>query len=326
MRKRSLSDLEVSEIGFGTWALGGSWGPTDDQEAMRALRRAAELGINLFDTADVYGDGHSERLLARLNRELPDPERVIAPKAGRRPAPHLASAYTQANLEAWVRRSLKNLETERLDLLQLHCPPSDVYRRDSVYEALEWLVHQGLIARWGVSVERVDEALEALKHPGLASIQIIYNLFRQRPAQELFPRAAEAGVGIIVRVPLASGLLTGKLRRDSQFDPGDHRSFNRRGESFDQGETFSGVDYALGLEAAQEIGALLPAGMTTAQLALRWILMREEVASVIPGGRHPAQVEENASSSGLPPLPEQLMAALAEIYQRKIAPSVHQRW
>ena len=314
----------VSAIGFGAWAIGGTWGQTDDTAAMAALHRALDRGVNFFDTADVYGDGHSEKLMARLRRERPGEAFYVATKAGRRLNPHVAEGYR--DLRPFVERSLGNLEVEALDLLQLHCPPTAVYTMPEVFAALDDLVKQGKLRHYGVSVERIDEAMAALKYPGVQSVQIIFNLFRQRPAEVFLPAAQAAQVGVLARLPLSSGMLSGKFTRDSRFGADDHRGFNRQGEAFDKGETFSGVDYEQGLAAVEELRKLLPADVSMARLALRWILMNEAVTTAIPGGRTPAQVDENVSAADLAALPEPLMRALADLYQRRIAPQVHALW
>jgi aryl-alcohol dehydrogenase-like predicted oxidoreductase len=312
-RELGRTGYRVSTISFGAWAIGGSWGEVDDRDALAALHRALDLGVNFFDTADVYGDGRSEPF-------------YVATKAGRRLDPHVASGYNRANLTAFVERSLRNLEVDALDLLQLHCPPTEVYDRDEVYAALDELVAAGKIRHYGVSVEQVDEALRAIAHPNVESVQIIFNMFRHKPADRFFAAAAERKVGIIARVPLASGLLTGKLRADTQFSADDHRSFNRHGEAFDRGETFSGVDYATGLLAAEELRRLVPPGATLAQLALRWITMFAAVTCAIPGAKNPAQVEQNVAAAALPPLSDVTMRAGVEIYDRLIRPQVHHLW
>jgi aryl-alcohol dehydrogenase-like predicted oxidoreductase len=324
-RKLGRTGFEVSTVSFGAWAIGGTWGEVDDAESLAALRRAVERGVNFFDTADVYGDGRSERLLARLRRETSG-RIYIATKAGRRLSPHLAAGYDRANLTAFVERSLRNLETEALDLLQLHCPPTDVYYRPEVFAVLDDLVAAGKIRHYGVSVERVEEGLKALEYPGVQSIQVIYNVFRQRPAELLFPEARRRQVGILARLPLSSGLLAGKMSRASAFAPDDHRAGNRHGEWFDRGETFSGVDFEQGLEAVEELRRLLPPGMTMAQLALRWILMDEAVTCVIPGAKRPAQVDENVAADDLPPIDPATMARIREIYDRRIKAHVHHGW
>ncbi|KQW44643.1 MULTISPECIES: aldo/keto reductase [unclassified Roseateles] len=314
----------ISAIGFGAWAIGGTWGNTDDTAAMAALHRALDRGVNFFDTADVYGDGHSERLLARLRRERPNDAFYVATKAGRRLSPHAAEGYR--DLRPFIERSLQNLETEAIDLLQLHCPPSAVYGMPEVFGALDDLVREGKLRHYGVSVERIDEAMAALKFPGVQSVQIIYNLFRQRPAEVFLPAAQAAQVGVLARLPLSSGMLSGKFTRESSFGSDDHRGFNRQGEAFDKGETFSGVDFEQGLAAVEELRALLPSGVSMARLALRWILMNDGITTAIPGGRTPAQVDENVSAADLAALPAPLMASLADVYQRRIAPQVHHLW
>ncbi|MFG6466006.1 aldo/keto reductase [Roseateles sp. BYS87W] len=314
----------ISAIGFGAWAIGGTWGQTDDTAAMAALHRALDRGVNFFDTADVYGDGHSERLLARLRKERPSDRFHVATKAGRRLNPHVADGYR--DLRPFIERSLQNLETDAIELLQLHCPPSAVYGMPEVFGALDDLVREGKLQHYGVSVERIDEALAALKYPGVQSVQIIYNLFRQRPAEAFLPAAQAAQVGVLARLPLSSGMLSGKFTAQSQFSADDHRGFNRQGEAFDKGETFSGVDYEQGLAAVEELRQLLPEGVSMARLALRWILMFDAVTTAIPGGRTPAQVDENVSAADLAALPAPLMQALAALYQRRIAPQVHHLW
>lgn len=323
-RPLGRTGLNVSAIGFGAWAIGGTWGDTDDTAAMAALHHALDRGVNFFDTADVYGDGHSERLLARLKRERPSDAFHVATKAGRRLNPHVADGYM--NLRPFIERSLQNLETDAIELLQLHCPPSAVYTMPEVFGALDDLVKEGKLRHYGVSVERIDEALAAIKFPGVQSVQIIYNLFRQRPAEVFLPAAQAAQVGVLARLPLSSGMLSGKFTRDSQFSADDHRGFNRQGEAFDKGETFSGVDFEQGLAAVEELRQLLPEGVSMAKLALRWILMNEAVTTAIPGGRTPAQVDENVSAADLAALPAPLMQSLADLYQRRIAPQVHALW
>jgi len=313
----------VSEISFGAWAIGGSWGQQDDKESMATLHRAIDLGINFIDTADVYGDGRSERLIAQLRRERKE-EIIVATKAGRRLSPHTADGYK--DLTAFIERSLKNLETESLDLVQLHCPPTEVYYRPEVFAGLDALVKSGKIRHYGVSVSNVEEALKAIEYPGVQSVQIIFNMFRTRPAELFFAEAKRRQVGILARVPLASGLLSGKLTRATQFEADDHRKFNQKGEAFDQGETFSGVDYESGLAAVEEVRALLPAGVSMAQWALRWILMFDAVTCAIPGARTPQQVEDNARASDLPPLTDVQMSAVQKIYDERIRAQVHARW
>jgi aryl-alcohol dehydrogenase-like predicted oxidoreductase len=315
----------VSTISFGAWAIGGAWGPVDEAAALDALHAALDQGITCFDTADVYGDGRSERLLARLRRERREPF-YVATKAGRRLDPHTADGYTYANLSAFVERSLRNLEADALDLVQLHSAPWEVYYRPEVFEALDRLVAEGKVRHYGVSVEKVEEALKAIEYPGVQSVQIIFNVFRQRPAELFFAEAARRQVGILVRLPLASGLLTGKLRKDSIFDADDHRRYNRRGERFDRGETFSGVDYELGLDLVEELKRLVPPGQTLARMALRWTLMFDAVTCAIPGGRRRDQVLENAAAADLPPLSPETMTAIARLYDERVRPLVHHYW
>ena len=321
--------IEISEIGFGAWAIGGSWGEVSDEDALAALRVALDAGVTFFDTADGYGDGRSERLIARALGELPAAEReriTVATKAGRRLDPHVAEGYTYRNLARFAARSRENLEVETLDLLQLHCPPTEVYRADTAFDALERLVSEGAVRHYGVSVETVEEANLALEHEGLATVQIIYNMFRHKPAEAFFPNAREKNVGVIVRVPLASGLLTGKFSRDASFAEDDHRNFNRHGEAFDVGETFAGVDFATGVEAAHELEEVVPEGATLAQTALRWILMDPAVSTVIPGAKRPDQVRDNTAASDLPSLSPSAMQRVREVYDARIRGKVHGRW
>ena len=328
MRYRNLGEtgMRVSEISLGTWAFGGDWGTVGEDDAYAALNRAVELGVNFLDTADVYGDGRSERLIGRLLKDRPNDEILVATKAGRRLDPHTSEGYDHKNLSAFVERSLDNLGVEALDLLQLHCPPSETYRRDSTFEALDRLKEAGKLKNYGVSVEKVEEARVALDYPGVATVQIIFNIFRQKPAEEFFPLAEERGVGILARVPLASGLLSGKMSADRAFSEDDHRNFNRDGEAFDRGETFSGVDFETGLEAVEELKVLVPEGNTLAQFALRWILMHPAVSCAIPGGKNPSQVEDNVAAVEIPPLDEGTMERVKEIYDGSIRPQVHHLW
>ena len=317
----------LSPIGFGAWAIGGSWGDVSDDDAKAALRAALDAGCDFIDTADVYGDGRSERLIRDVLAEGGHERPVVATKVGRRLDPHVASGYTLANLEGFVDRSLANLGAERLDLVQLHCPPTAVYgSAHEAFGAMDTLVARGKIHFWGVSVETIDEGIAAIRHPTVSSVQIIYNLFRQRPADAFFRAAAAERVAVIVRVPLASGLLTGKFGPDHQFAPDDHRNFNRHGEAFDVGETFSGVPYDVALAAVDELRPLVPAGATMAQFALRWILMEDAVSVVIPGARHAAQARANAGAALLAPIAAETMERAREIYARRIAPHVHGRW
>ena len=315
----------VSEISFGAWAIGGFWGQVSDEESMKALHTAVDSGVNFIDTADVYGDGRSERLIARLKKERKD-EIIVATKAGRKLPKQTTEGYSRQNLTSWIDDSLRNLGMDSLDLLQLHCPSTDLYYHPEVFGLLDDLVKAGKLRHYGVSVERVEEAIKAIEFPNVQSVQIIFNCFRQRPAEVFFPLAKQRQVGILARVPLASGMLTGKLRRDSKFAADDHRSFNRHGEMFDMGETFSGVDYELGLQAVEEIRALLPTGVSMTQFALRWILMFDAVSCAIPGGKRPDQVSENCRASDLAPINAETMAAVRRIYDEKIRPGVHQRW
>jgi aryl-alcohol dehydrogenase-like predicted oxidoreductase len=324
-RELGRTGLRVSSISFGAWAIGGTWGRVSDEESLAALHRALDRGVNFFDTADVYGDGRSERLLARLRRERSETF-TVATKAGRRLDPHTADGYTKGNLNSFVERSLKNLGAEAIELLQLHCPPVEVYYRPEVFGWLDELVSAGKVRYYGVSVEKVEEALKAIEYPGVQSVQIIFNIFRQRPAELLFAEARRRKVGILARVPLASGLLTGKFRPDAAFEPGDHRSFNRRGEAFDRGETFSGVDFALGLKAVEALRPLAPPGASLGQMALRWILMFPEVTCAIPGAKRPDQVEENVRASELPALSDETMRNIRAVYNRMVRNEVHQRW
>jgi aryl-alcohol dehydrogenase-like predicted oxidoreductase len=318
--------MRVSEISLGTWAFGGEWGTVGEDDAYAALNRAIDLGVNFLDTADVYGDGRSERLIGRLLKDRPDDEILVATKAGRRLDPHTPEGYYRENLAAFVERSLENLGVEALDLLQLHCPPTEVYRQDSTFEALDDLRRAGKLKNYGVSVEKVEEARMALDYPGVKTVQIIFNVFRQKPAEEFFPLAEERNIGILARVPLASGLLSGKMSPDRQFDASDHRNFNRNGEAFDRGETFSGVDFETGLRAAEELKELVPEGHTLAQFALRWILMHPAVSCAIPGGKNPGQVEDNVAAAAMPPLSDEAMRRAKEVYDGAVRPQVHHLW
>jgi aryl-alcohol dehydrogenase-like predicted oxidoreductase len=324
-RELGRTGYKVSEVSFGAWAIGGTWGPVDDSESLAALNKAIDLGVNFIDTADVYGDGHSEQLIAQVLKSRRE-EVIVATKAGRRLDPHVADGYSAANLTSFIERSLKNLDTDCLDLVQLHCPPTDVFYRPEVFGALDDLVKAGKIRYYGVSVEKVEEALKAIEYPNVQTVQIIFNMFRHRPSELFFREAKARKVGILARVPLASGLLTGKMTRQTSFAADDHRNFNRHGESFDMGETFSGVDYETGLAAVEELKALVPDGATMAQFALRWILMFDAVSCVIPGAKRPSQAEDNIHAADLPPLSAETMAKVRAIYDRSIRPQVHQRW
>ncbi|MCO6451055.1 MAG: aldo/keto reductase [Caldilineales bacterium] len=316
---------QVSEVGFGAWAIGADWGNVSEEDAMAALHTALDKGINFFDTADVYGDGRSERLIARLRRERSEPFYVVT-KAGRRLPQQTVEGYNAENLNRFVDRSLKNLETDSLDLVQLHCPPTEVYYRPEVFQILDDMVAAGKIKHYGVSVEKVEEALKAIEFPGVKSVQIIFNMFRLRPAELFFPEAIRRNVAILARVPLASGLLTGKMTRSSEFAANDHRHYNRQGEKFDMGETFSGVDFETGLAAVERIRPMVPANATMAQLALRWILMFDAVSTVIPGAKNVQQTADNAAAADLPPLTTAQMAEVQAIYDEMIRAQVHQRW
>jgi aryl-alcohol dehydrogenase-like predicted oxidoreductase len=329
VRTRTLERIgqEVSEIGFGAWQIGADWGHVDEDDALATLHAAADAGVTFFDTADVYGDGRSERLVGRLARERAEDGApiVVATKMGRR-AEQTVANYSPDNFRAWNDRSRENLGVDTLELVQLHCPPTDLYYRPGVFEDLEAMVEERRIAAYGVSVERVEEGLKALEYPNVATVQIIFNAFRQRPAALFLHEAARRGVGVIARVPLASGLLAGGYTRETAFGPDDHRTFNRHGERFDVGETFAGVPFEVGLEAAEALSDLVPDGATPAQFALRWILMHDGVSTVIPGARSPDQARANAAAADLPTLDEGTMTRVAEIYDRRIAPFVHQRW
>jgi aryl-alcohol dehydrogenase-like predicted oxidoreductase len=328
MEQRGLgrTGRKVSVVGLGTWQLGAGWGDVAEQDALAVLDAAVEAGVTFFDTADVYGDGRSEQLIGRYLKDRPDVGILVATKLGRRAAPHVADAYTLANFRAWTDRSRANLRVDTLDLVQLHCPPTAVYDVDAVFDALDTLVAEQRIAAYGVSVETCEEALTAIARPGTASVQIILNPFRLKPLERVLPAAAEAGVGIIARVPLASGLLSGRYTADTVFADDDHRTFNRHGEAFDQGETFSGVDFASGVEAAVEFAGLAPEGATPAQTALRWIVQQPGVTSVIPGARSPEQARANAAAAALPPLPQSALDAVRDLYDRRIRAQVHHRW
>ncbi len=325
-RQLGRTDMQVSAISFGAWAIGGAWGNVTDEEALGALNTAIDLGVNFIDTADVYGDGRSERLIAQTlkNRR----EKVfVATKAGRRLDPHTAEGYNYRNLAGFIERSLKNLETETIDLVQLHCPPTPVYEQDSTFDAMERLVREGKIRYYGVSVEKVSEAVTAVRrYPNIQSVQIIFNMFRLKPAEEFFPLAREKQVGILARVPLASGLLTGKMTTETTFAADDHRNYNRHGESFDVGETFSGVPYDVGLKAVAELKAALPAGYDMVGAALRWITMFDAVTCAIPGAKRPAQARQNVEAASLAPLPQPFMEKVQAVYDTYIREHVHLNW
>jgi aryl-alcohol dehydrogenase-like predicted oxidoreductase len=324
-RQLGRTPWKVSEISFGAWAIGGAWGSVDDTESLDALRQAIDSGVNFIDTADVYGMGRSERLIAQLKRERKE-EIVVATKAGRRLPQQTVEGYNEKNLTGFIEDSLRNLSTDCLDLIQLHCPPTDVYYRPEIFGFLDRMMEAGKIRCYGVSVERVEEALKAIEYPNVQTVQIIFNCLRQRPADLFFAQAQQKRVGILARVPLSSGMLTGKLSGDSQFAADDHRNFNRHGEAFDVGETFSGVDYESSLWFVEQLRRLLPASVSMAQFALRWILMFDAVTCAIPGGKRPSQVAENCAASDLPPLTGREMSIIRGIYEARIRPAVHQRW
>jgi aryl-alcohol dehydrogenase-like predicted oxidoreductase len=315
----------VSVIGLGTWQLGAEWGEVTEADALATLEAAAQAGVTFLDTADVYGDGRSERLIGRFLAAHPGLAMMVATKMGRRVAldPEL---YTLANFREWTDRSRANLGTGTLGLVQLHCPPAPVYSRDAVYDALDTLVAEQRIAAYGVSVETCDEALAAIARPGVATVQIILNAFRRKPLEQVLPAAQAAGVGIIARVPLASGLLSGRYNHETTFAAADHRSFNRHGEAFDPGETFSGVDFDTGVDAARQFAALAPPGATPAQAALAWVIQQPGVSTVIPGARSPGQARQNAAAAALPPFTDAQLAAIQAIYDQRIRAQVHHRW
>jgi aryl-alcohol dehydrogenase-like predicted oxidoreductase len=325
VEKRSFQRMgrAVGVIGLGAWQLGADWGDVTEADAHATLRAAADGGVTFFDTADVYGDGRSEQIIGSFIKDHRDI--TVATKMGRR-VPQEPSAYTLDNFRAWTDRSRANLGVETLDLVQLHTPPTPVYSTEAVYDALDTLVQEKRIAAYGVSVEKVDEALSAIEHPGTSSVQIILNAFRLKPLERVLPAAAAAGVGIIARVPLASGLLSGRYDEHTTFAPDDHRTFNRHGEAFDVGETFSGVDFATGLEAVRRLRPLVPAGATMAQFALRWILDQPGVTVVIPGARNPEQAAGNVAAAALPPLPEATHEAVKAVYDELIRPQIHDKW
>ncbi|MFN7092771.1 MAG: aldo/keto reductase [Allorhizobium sp.] len=324
--KFGRTEFTVSDIGFGAWQIGGSWGEVSEADGRAALNAALDAGMTFIDTADVYGDGRSEKIIAEVLKARGGKRPMVASKAGRRLNPHVADGYSKANIEAFIDRSLKNLDIDSLDLVQLHCPPTDVYYRQEMFEGLEEIRKAGKIKHYGVSVEKVEEALKAIEYPGVVSVQIIFNMFRQRPAALFFQEAKRRNVAVIARVPLASGLLSGKITASTQFAAEDHRNFNRNGEAFDVGETFAGVPFETGLAAVEEVRKLVPAGASMAQFALRWILMHEAVTVVIPGARNGEQAKANAAASDLAALSTDVMAASREVYERLIAPHVHHRW
>jgi aryl-alcohol dehydrogenase-like predicted oxidoreductase len=328
MKQHSFGRMpfSVTNVGFGAWQIGGSWGDVSEADGRAALNAALDAGITFIDTADVYGDGRSEKIVADVLKSRGGTRPMVATKAGRRLNPHVAGGYTKANLESFIDRSLKNLQVDSLDLVQLHCPPTEVLYRSEVFDGLNELQKAGKIKGYGVSVSTVEEGLKAIEFPGVESIQIIYNIFRQRPDRLFFQEARRRNVAVIARVPLASGLLSGKITRDTKFASDDHRNFNRHGEAFDVGETFAGVPFEVGLQAVEQVRKLVPQGASMAAFALRWILMNDAVTVVIPGARNAEQARANAAAADLAPLSHDVMDATREIYERLIAPHVHQRW
>lgn len=325
-RELGKTGYKVSEISFGAWAIGGTWGDVKDDESLAALHTAVDAGVNFFDTADVYGDGRSEMLLAQLKKDRQGEKIIIATKVGRRLPEQTVAGYSRENLTAFIERSLQNLAADALDLVQLHCPPTDAYYHPEIFGLMDDFVEQGKIKYYGVSVERVEEAIKAVEFPNVQSVQIIFNILRQRPADVFFDLAKRKNVGILARVPLSSGMLTGKMSKNSTFEKDDHRNFNRHGEAFDVGETFSGVDFETGLAAVEDLRELVMENMTMAQFALRWILMFDAVTCAIPGAKNPAQAEGNTKAADFPPLSEDVMLKIREIYKSKIKPLVHHLW
>lgn len=325
-RRLGRTDMDVSVISFGAWAIGGTWGTVDDRESLAALHACIDAGMNFIDTADVYGMGRSERLVAQLRKERPRDTIYVATKAGRKLPKQTPEGYSRENLTAWVEESLRNLQMEAIDLLQLHCPHPAVYDMPEVFGILDDLVAAGKLRYYGISVETVDEALRGIRHPNVQSVQIIFNMFRLKPAEQFFPEAKTKQVGILARVPLASGLLTGKFTAQSTFEKDDHRQFNRHGEAFDKGETFSGVPYELGLAAVERVRALKPDDMTMAQFALRWITMFDAVTCTIPGAKNPQQANDNARAGELPPLSDAVMQGVQQIYDEMLRAEVHGQW
>jgi aryl-alcohol dehydrogenase-like predicted oxidoreductase len=317
---------QIGVVGLGCWQLGGDWGRVDEADALAVLHAAVDAGVTFLDTADVYGDGRSERVIARFLSERPDSGVTVATKCGRRADPHVPAAFTAENLRAWTDRSRANLGVERLDLVQLHCPPTPVFGNDEVFDALDALVAEGALAAYGVSVETCEEALTAIARPNVASVQIILNAFRLKPLERVLPAASAAGVGIIARVPLASGLLSGRYDETTTFGADDHRTYNRHGEAFDVGETFSGVPFEVGVAAARELSALAPEGVSTAALALRWVIDQPGVSVVIPGARNAGQARANAAAAEVKTLGDDVLAGVRRIYDERIRGNVHDRW
>jgi aryl-alcohol dehydrogenase-like predicted oxidoreductase len=327
MNYRTLGSLgwKISEVSFGAWAIGADWGSVNDEDSIAALNRAIDMGVNFIDTADVYGIGRSEKLIAKVLKERSESV-YVATKAGRLLDPHVADGYNRKNLTAFVEQSLKNLNKESLDLVQLHCPPTEVYYRPEVFEVMDDLKKQGKIQHYGVSVEKVEEALKAIEYSNVETVQIVLNMFRQRPTELFFEQAALRNIGVIARVPLASGLLTGKMSNETKFEDTDHRKYNRHGEMFDKGETFAGVDYQTGLEAVDQLKKIVPENMALVQFALKWILNFNQVTCVIPGSKNPVQVESNVKASDIEALTEAQMNKVKEIYEDKIKNPVHYMW
>ena len=325
-RRLGRTGRDVGAVGLGCWQLGADWGTVSDEVAMAVLHAAVDAGVTLLDTADVYGDGRSEQLIGRLLRERPGEGLTVATKAGRRADPHVAQAYTAEALRAWTDRSRSNLGVDVLDLVQLHCPPPPVHTDDRVFEALDALVQEGRVAAYGLSVETAEEALQVMARPHVATVQIVLNVFRCKPLEQVLPAAVAAGVGVIARVPLASGLLSGRYDEQTTFAADDHRTFNRHGEAFDVGETFSGVPYDVGVAAAREVAALTPEGTTTAGFSLRWVLDQPGVTAVIPGARDVGQVRGNVAAAELPPLTAQQLEDLRAVYDGSVRAHVHDRW
>lgn len=315
---------KVSVVGLGTWQLGADWGAVDERDALAVLGAAVDSGVTMLDTADVYGDGRSEQIIGKFLRQQADPP-FVATKMGRR-VDQVPENYTLANFRAWNDRSRANLGVDTLDLVQLHCPPTPVYSSDAVFDALDTLVDEQRIAHYAVSVETAAEALTAIARPGVASVQIILNAFRRKPLEHVLPAAAAAGVGIVARVPLASGLLSGRYTKDTVFAADDHRTYNRHGEAFDVGETFSGVDFATGVEAAAEFAALVPDGVPPARAALRWVIQQPGVTTVIPGARNVEQAVANSTAADVPALSDDVLAAIEDLYDRRIRAQVQDRW
>jgi len=324
METRTLgrTGRKVSVVGLGAWQIGASWGDVPEDQARDVVRSALDAGITFIDTADVYGDGRSEQIVGEVVGEA---DVFVATKMGRR-VEQQAENYSAANFRAWTDRSRRLLGVDTLDLVQLHCPPDAVYADDAVFDVLDGMVQDGTLRAYGVSVETCDQALAAIARPGVASVQIIVNCLRLKPLDEVLPAARQAGVGVIARVPLASGLLTGRFDESTTFAPDDHRTFNRYGEAFDVGETFSGVPYDVGLAAVRELADLVPEGVTMAQFALRWIIDQPGVTAVIPGARSGEQVRSNAAAAGVAPLSDERLAGVRDVYDRLIRPYVHHRW